>query len=154
MAKKGPKTLREEEIIIISDSEKAIKEAKKAVDETNIALREVAMSTKSDAFKRLEESEKHWNALCKKFETTEMSKDDAEKWRLRFQTKKDHLMIQVTRFDIDEFNQRVDRVEDKLEVAILKAKANFREKEKIRLKEAYGFLGALFYLILKIAGKF
>lgn len=44
----------------------------------------------------------------------------------------------------------MDRVEDTLEVSILEARANFREKEKIRLKEAYGFLGELISLILKI----
>ncbi|MCW7079431.1 MAG: hypothetical protein OCU22_09960 [Canidatus Methanoxibalbensis ujae] len=42
------------------------------------------------------------------------------------------LMIPVTCFELDEFNQTVDRVEDKLELSILEAGANFREKEKIR----------------------
>ena len=59
------------------------------------------------------------------------------------------LIIPVTRFELDEFNQTVDRVEDKLELSILEAGANFREKEKICLKDAYGFLGVLIYIILK-----
>ncbi|MFZ2072049.1 MAG: hypothetical protein WAV32_10770 [Halobacteriota archaeon] len=106
-----------------------------------------------DVSKRLEDFEKRWNELCKKLKATEMSKNDAESLRLRFQEEKDTLMIHVTRFKLDEFNQRMDRVEDELEVAFLKAKANFREKEKIRLKEAYGLLGVLIHFILKIIGK-
>ena len=45
---------------------------------------------------------------------------------------KNMLMMPVTRFELDEFNQTVDRVEDKLELSILEAGANFHEKEKIR----------------------
>jgi len=115
------------------------------------------MSTKNDVFKRLEDFEKHWNEMCEKFEATEMSKRDAKIWDLECHL--DRLKFQMTlpRFYQDKFYNeiysRLDRVEHRVGVAILKAKANFREKEKIRLKDAYGFLGALIYLILKIIGK-
>jgi len=156
MAKKGQR-LREEEKIIIRDSEKVIKEGNKAVEKTNIVLREVALSTKSDVFKRLEEFEKHWNEMCEKFEATEMPRRDAESWDAKFHI--DRLKFQMSippSFQDKVYNEvypRLDRTEHKVGVAILKAKANFREKEKIRLKEAYGFLGALIYFILKITGR-
>lgn len=116
------------------------------------------MPSKDDVFKRLEDFEKHWNEMCEKFEATEMSKRDAESWDAEFHIDRLKFQMTIPRFFQNKFYNeiytRLDRVEHKVGVAILKAKANFREKEKIRLKEAYGFLGTLIYLILKITGKF
>jgi len=47
----------------------------------------------------------------------------------------------------------INRIKDKVDIAVLKAKANYRAKEKIRLKDSYGFLAPLIYIIFKILGK-
>ena len=110
------------------------------------------MSTKNDVFKRLEDFEKHWNEMCEKFENTEMPVQDAEIWNLEVRI--DRLKFQMTMPHLfqdkfyNEIYSRLDRVEHKVGVAILKARANFREKEKIRLKDAYGFLGGINLLVV------
>ena len=138
---------------ILGYSEKVTEEATKEVEKTEKFLRDIKQKKSIDVLRRLGEFEMHWNEMCEKFETAEMSKNDAERWRLRFQEWKNMLMIPVTRFELDEFNQRVERVEDKLEVALLKAKANFREKEKVRLKDVYGSFGIIIYIFWKIMRK-
>lgn len=118
------------------------------------------MNRKYNIFDRSEDFENHWNERCEEIKSTEMSLNDAKYCRLTFYDRREKfrasvlLEISSTSYSLkNEIDSRLDKVEDKVEGAILKARANFREKEKIRLKDAYGFLGALIYFILKITGR-
>ena len=112
------------------------------------------MSTKKDVFNRLENFEKRWDELCKQLETTEMPRHDAERWDSEFREEKNVYQKTIPDSIQNEFYNeiypRLDQVGHKVSVAILKARANFRKNEKIRLKDAYGSLGEIIYFVLKI----
>ena len=105
----------------------------------------------------LEEFEYHWGEMCKKFETTEMSKCDAKKWNFDFSMDRLKFLMKMDTFIRrkygNEIDTRLDRIEHRVGVAILKSRSNFREKEKIRLREFYAIFGVLLYHLLKIIGK-
>ena len=107
------------------------------------------MSAKKDVFNRLENFEKRWDELCKQLETTEMPRHDAERWDSEFREEKNVYQKNIPDEFYNEIYPRLDQVGHKVSVAILKARANFRKNEKIRLKDAYGFLGEIIYFILK-----
>lgn len=115
------------------------------------------MFDEEEVFYRLEELETHWNEMCKKIESTEMSRDDARLWYSKFEQSlllfKTSIPRWITKRYANEIYPRLDMVRDKVDVAILKSKANYREKEKIRLKDSYGFLGGIFYVLFKILRK-
>ena len=115
------------------------------------------MSRKDDIFDGLENFEKHWGEMCKEFETAEMSKHDARIWTLDFRMDRFKFSMKMGAFirntygnDID---TRLDWIEHKFSVAILKSRSNFREKEKIRLKDSYGIFWVLFYILFEIKRK-
>ena len=120
------------------------------------------MSRKDDVFNRLEDNrleefEDHWGEMCKKFETTEMLKRDAKMWNLDFRMDRLKFLMKMDTFIRkkygNEIDTRLDWIEHRVGVAILKSRSNFREKEKIRLKDSYGIFGVLLHLLLKIIGK-
>lgn len=115
------------------------------------------MSRKDDIFNGLENFEDHWGEMCKKFETTEMLKRDAKMWTLNFRMDRLNFLMKMGVFIRNKYgndiNTRLYWIEHKVGVAILKSRSNFREKEKIRLKDSYGIFWVLFYLLLRIKGE-
>lgn len=115
-------------------------------------------SIKNKFFDRLKNFEIHWDEMCKKYENMKMSRHDAKHCERKFRdriydfrmtTIPDSIKYKVQ----DDIEQRLNQVKDKVSVAILKARNNFRENEKIRLKDAYGLLGELLYIILRFINK-
>ena len=115
------------------------------------------MSRKDDIFNGLENFEDHWGEMCKKFETTEMLKRDAKMWNLNFRMDRLKFVMKMDTFIRKEYGNEIDTkldwIEHRVGVAILKSRSNFREKEKIRLKDSYGIFWVLFHLFLRIKGE-
>jgi hypothetical protein len=141
---------------ILRYSEKVTEEATKEVEKTEKILRDIKQESSIDVLRRLGVFEMHWNEMCEKFETAEMSLNDAKYCRLTFSDRREKfrasvlLEISSTHYSLkNEIDSRLDKVEG----AILKAKANFREKEKVRLKDVYGSFGIIIYIFWKIIKK-
>lgn len=108
------------------------------------------MSNDSDNARLLEDFEDHWVKMGKDIETTEMSLDDVRYWEIKFDLDRTHLIQSLPgRSFTTEVDTRINRIKNKFDIAILKGKANYRENEKIRLKDSYGLLAPLIYIILK-----
>ena len=86
----------------------------------------------------LKDFENHWDRICKKIEATEMSMADVRSWDNKFELDRLKLIRKLPghSFTLDA-DTRINRIKDKIDIAVLKAKANYREKEKIRLKDSY-----------------
>lgn len=88
--------------------------------------------TSLDVSKELEDFEKHWDEMCKKFETTELSKNDAEGWNNKFELDKLKLKLKIPDYCCDfDIEQRLARVKHKVDVAILNGQKNFHKSEII-----------------------
>ena len=143
---------------ILRYSEKVTEEATKEVEKTEKILRDIKQESSIDVLRRLGEFEMHWNEMCEKFETAEMSRRDADAWdaEVRIDILKFRLTVSANYFRDEiytEIYSRLGRVTHRVGIALLKAKANFREKEKVRLKDVYGSFGIIIYIFWKIMKK-
>ena len=59
-----------------------------------------------------------------------------------------------TRFEREELEPKCEMLEKDVEVSLLQSLNNYQKTERIRLKELYGPLSELIYLIGKIKGKY
>jgi hypothetical protein len=75
---------------------------------------------------------------------------------LDFQIEKQSFLMKCGQvvYERDEIQPRLDRLEKNLDLALLQAKENYREKERIRIKEAYGPISELIFLLWTILGKY
>ena len=104
--------------------------------------------------KLLEDFEVHWIENSKEVENTELSKADVKMWGNNFNLGKNRLIQSLnTNYYTNEVETRINRVKNKFDISVLKAKANYRENERIRLKEAYGLIWPIIYFIYKIFDK-
>ena len=62
------------------------------------------------------------------------------------------LKAPLSTFDLEEYNKRIKKVEWDVDIALTKAKANFRNKETKRLKKAWGPVAGFIYFVRAILG--
>ncbi|MFA5295448.1 MAG: hypothetical protein WC382_08040 [Methanoregulaceae archaeon] len=90
----------------------------------------------------------HWDDLIDNIETLELTPKDTKLWYLKF--KSDRSIFFLTNpvgsdYEYNEQHTRMRQIENYLDIAINKGKTNYRNNERIRLKEAYGVLSEIIF---------
>lgn len=109
----------------------------------------------TESERHLKEFEEHWIKIAEAMEKTELSDNDAIRWKQKFRIDKLQYLLchDLQSLDSYEIYNRLDDIEHWIEIAILKGKKNFRDNEGIRLKNKYGLVGELYYWLKEIVPK-
>ena len=90
----------------------------------------------------------HWDQLIEKIETLELTPNDVSKWYATFKAEKSTFLMYNSYdsgYSDNDKLTRMNEIKHFLEIAITKGKTNYRNNERIRLKETYGALSEIVY---------
>jgi len=95
----------------------------------------------------LVEFEAEWSKRCKDLDGIELSPREAVSKKMDFEMAEHMLKVHLFTIDLEEFNKRMKKVEWDVDIALTKAKTNFRNNETRRLKKAWGPIAGFIYFV-------
>ncbi len=97
-----------------------------------------------------------WQKKCEEFKLMNLSNNEYKKQFGEFRLKKEVILAQnsPTHFHREQIEPPLDMLQTNVELALLVAFDNYRREERVRLKESYGFLSELIFLLGKMLGKY
>ncbi|MDG6249472.1 hypothetical protein [Methanocalculus sp.] len=97
------------------------------------------------------EFEDEWMNKCKELETIELSPKEADNKKREYEIKEMELKASITKFELEDFYETTEKVKWAVDMALTKAKINYRNNEAKRLRKVWGpFAG----LVLLLKSKF
>ena len=120
---------------------------------------------------KLEKFKAHWLEICNKFEINGVSKQDSKNWKIRYGRDRDLLHHELqnvigslnsapnsyTKKNIKivlDIMSEMPRFNDTFNISLQIGVNKYRERERLQLKEHYGFFGDLVYIFRKLTGGF
>jgi hypothetical protein len=80
-----------------------------------------------------------WQKKCKEFENMEISPSDAARWRARFRSQSRPITWTFSESQNNwDLTRKIDRIDQDVDIALIKGQNNFRENETRRFNEKYG----------------